>query len=461
MLMTRDECKTLVDKILSYSTADECEVSIGSSDVANNRFANNSITTTGETRGIAIMISSTKGTKTGSVAINETSDSDLKAAVAKSEELAGYAPPDPEYVEPLGPQTYPDVPGAYDQATADAGQKEMNAGIAPAIEECAKKGLKSAGYIEREADALAIGNKRGNFGYATVTNVDYSVTVRTTDGTGSGWATAEGTRMAEVDAAAAGRYAIDKAVTSQKPRPLEPGKYTVVLEHAAVAEMVPQLFGAFNARNAEEGRSYLSKRGGGTHLDEKLFSERITARSDPFDARNPGLPWSGMVATSLSGVGQFFFGGGAGFGASYLPSEKMLWIEKGVVKNLAHNRYWARKKGVQPTPNPAQGLIIEGEDHSIEDLIKSTERGLLVTHFFYIRFVNPQTVQLTGLTRDGLFMIENGRVAYPVMNFRWNDSPASVLANVEMLSRPKRVGNAILPAMKVKEFNFTSLSDAV
>lgn len=461
MLMTRDEARNLIDKILSYSKAEECNVAVGAADVANNRFANNSITTTGEAKGIAITISSTRGRKTGTIATNETGDAALQAAVAKSEELASYAPPDPEYIEPIGPQKYPEIPGAFDRATAGSGQKEMNAGIAPTIAECARKGLRSAGYIEREAEALAIGNKRGNFGYAMRTTVDYSVTVRTADGTGSGWATAEGTRMGELDAAAAGRYAIDKAVLSQKPRKLDPGKYTVVLEHAAVAEMVPQVFGAFNARNAEEGRSYLSKKGGGTRLGEKLFSEKITAHSDPFDARNPTLPWSGGVATSLSGVGQFFFGGGGGGGASYLPARKMEWIDKGVVKNLAYNRYWAKKKGVEPTPNPGQGLIIEGEDHSVEDLIKSTEKGLLVTHFFYIRFVNPQTIQLTGLTRDGLFMIENGKVAYPVMNFRWNESPAVVLRNVEMLSRPKRIGGAILPAMKVRDFNFTSLSDAV
>jgi len=270
--------------------------------------------------------------------------------------------------------------------------------VGPAIAECAKKGLSSAGYVEREADALAIGNKRGNFGYAMQTNVNYSVTVRTPDGTGSGWARADGTRMSEVDFSAAGRYAIDKAVMSQKPRRLEPGKYTVVLEHAAVQEMVPQVFGAFNARNAEEGRSYLSKKGGGTRVGEKLFSEKITARSDPFDPRNPSQPWSGNVATQLSGVGQFFFGGGGGGGASFLPSQKMLWIENGVVKNLAYNRYWAMKKGVAPTPNPGQGLILEGEDHSVEDLIKSTERGLLVTHFFYIRSLEPRTVLYTGLT---------------------------------------------------------------
>jgi len=461
MLMTRAQAKQIIDKILSYSKADECNIAVGASNVANNRFANNSITTTGESKAMAITISSTKGTKTGTIATNETSDVALKAAVEKSEELAGYAPPDPEYIEPIGPQKYPEVPGSFDAATAEAGQKEMNAGIGPAIAECAKKHLSAAGYIEREANALAIGNKRGNFGYTRQTSVNYSVTVRTADGTGSGWARADGTRMGEVDVAAAGRYAIDKAVASQKPRRLEPGKYTVVLEHAAVAEMVPTMFGSFNARNTDEGRTFLSKKGGGTKVGEKLFSEKVTAYSNPFDPRNPGLPWSGGVPTSLSGVGQFFFGGGGGGGASYLPTRRMPWIEKGVVKNLAYNRYWAKKKGVEPTPFPNAGLIIEGEDHSVEDLIKSTERGLLVTHFFYIRFLNPQTVQLTGLTRDGLFMIENGKVTYPVMNFRWNESPLNVLMNVEMMSRPKRVGNTILPAMKVREFNFTSLSDAV
>lgn len=461
MPMTRDEARRLIDRILASSRADECNVTIGAADTANNRFANNSITTTGETRAIAITISSTRGTRTGTMATNETTDAALEAAVRKSEELAGYTPPDPEYVEPVGPQTYGEVPGAYDQATAEAGHQQMNEGIGPAIRECAGKGLSATGYIEREAEALVIGNKRGNFGYARRTNVEYTVTVRTDDGTGSGWAGAEGTRLADIDAAAAGRRAIDKAALSQKPRRLDPGKYTVVLEHAAVAAMVPQLFGAFVARNAEEGRSYLSKKGGGTRLGDKLFSEKIVARSDPFDPRNPGLPWSGGVPTSVGGVGQFFFGGGGGGAPSHLPAQKMEWIDRGVVKNLAYSRYWARQKGVPPTPNPGQGLIIEGEDHSLEDLIRSTERGLLVTHFFYIRSVNPQTIQLTGLTRDGLFWIENGRVAYPVMNFRWNESPANVLANVEMLSRPQRVGGSILPAMKVREFNFTSLSDAV
>ena len=235
------------------------------------------------------------------------------------------------------------------------------------------------------------------------------------------------------------RVAIDKAVLSQKPRRLEPAKYTVILEPAAVSDMVTQILSSFDARDVEEGRSLLTKKGGGTRLGEKMFSEKITMRGDPFDPRHPGPPWT----------------------ESYLPAQKMSWIDKGVVRNLGYTRYWAKKKNAEPTPSPGSDLIFEGEDNSIDDLIASTERGLLVTRFWYIRDVNPQTGQLTGLTRDGLFMVEKGKIAYPIMNLRWNESPANVLANVEMLSRPVLVGGNVVPGMKARDFNFTSVSDAV
>lgn len=459
-MLSQTEAKQLIAKVLSFSKADECDVTVGAVEQANTRFARNSITTSCRTTSIALRISSTKGTKTGSIATNETSDAELRAAVARSEELAAFAPPDPEYLEPIGPQKYPDI-SSYDPATAAAGAKEMLPGVRAAIEGAEGKGLTAAGYFERNAEALAVGNKRGNFGYTTRTTAEYSVTARTADGTGSGWGAGEGGRLSDVDAPAASRVAIEKSLRSQNPRRLAPGKYTVILEPAAVEEMLGPLFGAFNARTAEEGRSLLTRKGGGTLLGEKLFSEKVTARSDPFDPRLTASPWSGNVSTSLGGVGQFFFGGGGGGFGSYLPTEKMTWIEKGVIKNLGYTRYWAKKKGVQPTPPPGSNLILDGGENSIDDLVAGTERGLLITHFFYIRFVNPQTVQLTGLTRDGVFMIENGKIAYPVMNFRWNESPANVLANLEAMSRPVRIGGSLIPAIKAKEFTFTSLSDAV
>ncbi|HXE90268.1 MAG TPA: TldD/PmbA family protein [Terriglobales bacterium] len=462
-MLSRDDARKLIDQVLSYSKADDCQVTIGERDLAQTRFAVNSITTSGRSDGVAIYIWSTKDRRTGQVATNETSEDALRKAVARSEELAGFAPPDPEYVEPLSPQKYPEIP-SYDAATAAAAQKEILSAVKTAVEASQAKGVVSSGYYERTASALALGNKRGNFAYATRTRAEYSLTSRTPDGTGSGWASAEGHRMGDVDGARIAGIAIDKAVLSRKPRPLEPGKYTVVLESAAVSDLLAYMFGlggVFDARAAEEGRSLFTRRGGGTRLGEKMFSEKITVRSDPFDSRNPGRPWVGNVEVEIGGVGQIFFGGAGVAGPSYLPTEKIDWIEKGVVKNLVYTRYWAEKKGVNPTPLPAANLVMEGEDHSVEDLVRSTERGLLVTHFWYIRYVNLQTVQVTGLTRDGLFWIENGKITHPVMNFRFNESPANVLANVEMLGRPELSDNRIVPAMKVRDFTFSSVSDAV
>jgi len=458
-MLTRDEARQLVEKVVSFSKADDCAVTIGNLDLAQTRFAANSITTSGKSSGTAINISVTKDRRTGSIATNEASDESLRAAVARAEELASFSPQDPEYVEPLGPQKYPET-SSFDAATSRAGQAEMIPGIKASIEGVEKQKLRAAGYYELETESLALGNKRGNFAYAQRTDAEFSLTVRTPDGTGSGWASAESVRLSDIDAPSLAGVAIDKAVLSQKPRPIEPGKYTVVLEPNCVAGLMLFMFGGFDARAAEEGRSLMTRKGGGTRLGEKLFSEKITARTDPFDPRQNGLPWSGDVPTTLGGTGQLFFGGGDDTPA-FLPAEKMTWIEKGVVANLGYSRYWAKQKNAKPTPEPGSRLVIDGEDHSLEDLIRSTDRGLLVTHFWYVRFVNPQTVQLTGLTRDGLFWIEKGKISHPVMNLRWNESVPNVLSNVEMLGRPVRTGNRVVPAMKVRDFTFSSVSDAV
>ncbi len=453
MILTKDESKRLIDKVLSFSKAQDCEVSVNGDENVQTRFANNSITTSGRHNSVSVSISVTdKEKRSGSTSLSEVSDEALRAAVAKAEELASLSPPDGEYIEPLGPQQYPETAG-FDAATAKADHASLIPGVKSAVAAAEAKKLQGSGFYTVNAISRAFGNSKGNFGYGTRTTADLSVTARTADGRGSGWATAESNKLSDIPHAELARIAAEKGVLSQNPRKLEAGKYTVVLEPAAVRDLVPLITGAFNARNAEEGRSYMSKRGGGTRVGEKLFSEKVTLRSDPFDPRNPGLPWGGG-----GGFGGGGFGGGGG--ANSLPGAKMTWIEKGVVKNLSYNRYWAQKKNVAPTTGLGS-LILEGEDYSLEDLIKSTEKGLLVTHFWYIRSVNPQTLQNTGLTRDGVFMIENGKIAYPVNNFRWNESPANLLANVEMMSRPVRTNGMLLPAMKVKDFNMSSISDAV
>ena len=284
-MLSQTEAKQLITKILSFSKADDCDVTVGAAESANTRFARNSITTSGRTTSIALRISSTKGAKTGSIATNETSDAALRAAVARSEELSALAPPDPEYIEPVGPQNYPEI-SSYDAPTAAAGAKEMLPGVRAAIEGAEGKSLTAAGYFERDAEFLAVGNKRGNFGYTQRTTAEYSVTARTADGTGSGWAEDSSFRIKDIDAPGLAATALRKARESVNPRRLDPGDYTVIFEPAAVADLIGFNFaGSLSARAAEEGRSYFSKKGGGTMLGEKVFHDSVTMKSDPLDKR--------------------------------------------------------------------------------------------------------------------------------------------------------------------------------
>jgi len=323
-------------------------------------------------------------------------------------------------------------------------------GVRAVIEPAAREGLNSSGFFTNEGAVRCVANKAGNFGWHRATEASFSATVRTADGTGSGWAEDSSWRVDEVEAPALAARALRKARESAKPQPLEPGDYTVILEPAAVAGLLG--FGvtfALSARAAEEGRSYFSKKGGGTLVGQKLFHESVTLRSDPHDARRPGTPWSG-------GGGP----GGGGGGGEPLAAGPMTWIDKGVVTNLWYDRYWAHKNDRAPTASPSN-LVLEGGRETLESLIASTERGLLVTNFWYIRTVNPQTLQLTGLTRDGVWLVEKGKISHSVMNFRFNESPGVVLQNVVGMTPAVRAGNAVLPAIKATSFTFSSLSDAV
>jgi predicted Zn-dependent protease len=251
--------------------------------------------------------------------------------------------------------------------------------------------------------------------------------------------------LKDLDGESQAKISIAKCLNGVNRKKLDPGKYTVIMEPAAVADLIGWLGFALGARDAEQGQSFLSKPGaaGGTLLGDRLFPEIITLRSDPFHPK--------LASTPL--------------GPSLLPNEKISWIDKGVVSNLSYDRFWAQKAGKKPTPNPIN-LVLDGQDNTLNDLIASVERGLLVTRLWYIRVVQPKTWQLTGLTRDGVFLIENGKVTDPVTNFRWNESPAEVLQRTTKLTQPVRItndetGSNMAPALITTDFNFTSVSDAV
>ncbi len=437
-MLTKEQAKALTARALKFSSFPDCAVDATEYETAYLRFANNGLTTSGFTLEQTVTVTSGRDGKSGVSSTTDLSDESLKAAVRKSEEIAGFAPANPEYMEPLGPQTYAEHDN-WDEATARARSAEMIPHVKSIIVSASAKKLVSAGYFERSAYVRTFANKRGNSAYERGTDSRLTTTVRNASGTSSGWAGQPSVRIAEINGAALGSRAIEKCLRwSGNPVRLEPGKYTVVLEPTAVTDLVSAIGETLSARSAEQGQSFLSKKGGGTLVGSKLFPEIITLRTDPTDRRFPTSNWSGGA----------------------LPAAPITWIDKGVVKNVVYDRYWASKTSKQATP-ASNRLILDGSSSTVADLIKATERGLLVTRFWYIRFVNPQTVQLTGLTRDGLFLIEKGEITKPVMNLRFTESVIRLLQNTAMVSESIRQSGMIAPAIQAHNFTFTSISDAV
>jgi predicted Zn-dependent protease len=442
-MLTRAEAERLLEKVLGFSKFPECSVSLESSERAFIRFARNGITTSGFQLEQSVSIASTREGRTGSTQSSQFDDRALEEAVRLSERLAGIAPPNREAVDPLPRQQYPTW-DHFDEATARARGPEMIPHVRAVIEAARGAKLVASGFCERSASAFAIANKAGNLGYARTTDSSLAATMRTPDGSSSGWASLPGVRLAALDGKQVASRAASKCLAWQRqPRRLEPGPYTVVLEPTAAGDLLQLLAFNWNARAAEEGRSFLSRKGGGTLLGDKLFPESVTLRSAPGDSRFPSLPWA----------------------SDGLPNRPVTWVEKGVVKHLRYDRYWAARSEKEPLPAPGY-LILEPGTESTDDLIRATERGLLVTRFWYIRNVNPQTVQYTGLTRDGLFLIENGKIAGPVINFRFNESPVRMLQNIVRIGSAVRVRGSegagmVAPSLLVKNFQFSSVSDAV
>jgi predicted Zn-dependent protease len=443
IILTEAEAKALLQKVLSYSKADECEVNLMGEERGNLRYARNEVSTSGSTINKNLVVQSSFGKKVGTATIDEFDDASLEKVVRRAEELAQLAPENPEYVGVLGPQTYVKSTGFFD-STAGISPATRADAVDKSLQLARAQKLTAAGFLQDYRGYSAMMNSKGLFAYYPSTNVNFSLTVRTDDGKGSGYVARGYSDVSKLDTAAATRIAMQKAQGSAAARAIEPGKYTVILEPTAAVVLLEYLMWGMDARSADEGRSYFSKTGGKSRLGDKIVDERVTLYSDPTNAELPASPWSGD--------GQ--------------PQNKTMWIDKGVVKNLSYSRYWAQKQGKKSLPYP-NNMIMAGGSSSLEEMIKSTQRGILVTKLWYIREVDPQTILLTGLTRDGTFYIENGKIKHPVKNFRFNESPVIMLNNLEALGKPERVvstesdQNYLIPPMKIREFTFTSLSDAV
>jgi len=440
-LLSREEARAIAERVLKMSAADQTRVTIVSSRGGNTRFADASISTSGEVEDRSVVVTATVGRRRASATTNVLDDASLRRTVDLAAQLARLAPEDPELMPELGAQIHANVP-AFVARTADLDPEARAIAVRRAVESVNAAGqLFSAGFLEVNARVVAVATSAGLFAYHRTTDAGFSVTARTADGTGSGWAGSGARDWARLDPAAVGRIAAQKAVASRSPQAIEPGLYTAVLEPQAVNDLVPLLAPALNARMADEGRSPFSKPGGGTRIGEKVVDERLTLYSDPADRQLLGQPFDNDV----------------------LPLSRVVWIEKGVLRNLAYTRFWAQKQGKQPTGNGlAGGLALTGGSKSTEELIAGCERGILVTHFFYIRSLEPRTALQTGLTRDGTFLIEKGKITRALKNFRWNESPLLMLNRLEEVGRSElTAAGRVMPALRVSRFDFSSSSDAV
>jgi predicted Zn-dependent protease len=459
-MYTREQVKAYVDKIINMAGADAVEVTLSGGERSGTRWANSSITVNLVQYDRNVSVAVRFGQKSGSANTRDFSDAGLKAMVAEAVENAKAAADNPNLSELLGPQQYIPVDAALPNLV-NFGPAERARMVKDSIDLSEKMGTVGAGYIPKTDQTNCTANSKGLFAYYRVAETGFILTCRTPDGGGSGWAGITGIKdVSMIDAKALTNVASSKAVRSQKPKAIEPGRYTVILEPRANARFLSLMTGIFNAGSPAFGGGAAAAGAGGPgggggfgggggansflagkKPGDKAFSDLFTLKSD---VGNPILRQTTMLPDNR-------------------PARPVTWVEKGRLKG---------PDGPGPHPNVGMSMLMDGSNLSIEDMIKQTRRGLLVTFFWYIRGVPAENQPLlnTGMTRDGLFLIENGEIAGPVQNFRWNMSPLVGYNNLTLVGKPVPMhtgesydggGTALVPPARIEEFYMTSVSPAV
>ena len=447
-MLSEEESNGLTGKIISFVRADDALVRVTSQKYSHLRFAANSFLTSGVTDTAGALIRVWVGKKRGEAFTNDLSDAALKQAVDQAESFARLSPVDVEYLPTLPGQNYKPTL-EFSEATANISLQGRARTVNDAIAAAEKAGVIGAGFHQVDLTTRAEATTHGNFVYRRSSLVSLAMTARTRDGAGSGYFLRSHFEAPRLDTARISREAIRRAVESHGARELPARPYPVILEAQAVADIMSST-SIFDARGADEGRSAFSAPGGATRLGQQVFDERVNIVSDPWRAELPGSP------LAQDGI----------------PAEVVHIVRNGVLETLVNTRYWAAQKNRQPTPGSVNTILeSSGKTASIEEMVAASKRALLVSRFWYIRSLEPRTASVTGLTRDGVWYIENGRVQYPVRNFRFNQSIVQMLApgNVDMIGASERVGGSedqgsnpsLFPALKLRAFNFTSQSEAI
>lgn len=440
------DAREVCERVISHSTADAAQVTLVSGLTRFARYARNEMTVLGDASDAEVTVTSTFGQKRAAVTWNDLRDTAVGDAVSRSEQLAQLAPDDPETMPPLGPQEYSPSAAFFD-STNELRDEDLVTAVQAVTERASSTDLLAAGFIQTRARSEALLNTAGLFAYHQSTLASHTTTVRTADGTGSAWAGATHNAWEQMlPAGELAERAIDRARQSVNAVAVDVGAYTVVLEPTAVGNLVQLLHSALGARAADEGRSFFSQEGDGNRVGEQVIDERFSLLSDPTDPDLLARP----------------------FAADGTPLRHTRWIENGVLQNLEYDRYWASRQGREPLLRGG-GIKLTGGEGTVDDLVSTVNRGLLVPRFWYVRPVDHRRLTYTGLTRDGMFLIEDGRIVRPVSNMWFKESIISILNNVESIGSAVRAvasesGGlgvpAVVPPVVVRDFHFTIGFDA-
>ena len=439
--LTKEEALALIDLAIAQSQADGVFISLSASETALSRFSENQISQNVRKNTFSLTVTSYFGKRSASAATTELDHEAIALTVRRAEDLARIAPEDPEWVELLPNQTYSDRLPAFDQATATLSPLAKGEIIQEVCSLSQDAGVNGSGTLSFRVSLGAIGNSAGLRGCDRTTEADFSYTARIDNG--SSWNRCTASRIDQLPVKDLTQKVIERAIASRNPQSIAPGDYTVVFEPAAFASLLPWVVWNLDARAADEGRSFMSRRDDagqpmGNKVGEQLFNPIVQVE------RNPAHP---LLQSDR------FFGNG-------LNNNQLDIIKNGIPQTLSYSRYWAKEQHREPT-GAMYPIVMAGSDQTVADLIASTARGILVTRAWYVRYVNPRTLEVTGMTRDGTFLIENGKISHPVKNLRFNQSLPTMLKNVVAVSKAQRCGGSVIPGCKVENFHFSSITDSI
>lgn len=437
------ELERIAERVLKLSDADETEVDIGATTDALTRFANNTIHQNVAEHTIGISVRAVVDGRTARASTNKSDEDSLRRVIESAVSLARNEPENPDLLPLPKKQKYSKV-SRFFAATAETTPQDRARAVTKVCKMAEKRKQTTAGIFSSGSHQALLANSRGLFARYEQTRAEFSVTIL--EENSSGWAKSNSPDIRKIDPLALAESASRKAAESRQPREIPPGRYTAILEPSAVLDLVGFLFYDFAGTAVLDKRSCLNER-----MGKKIFGENITIWDDAYHPLQSGPAFDGEG----------------------MPRQKVPLVDRGVPKNLVYARATAKKMKAKPTghgfslPNEygeaPMNLVFSGGDQSIDEMVAATERGILVTRLWYIREVDPYEKILTGMTRDGTFLIENGKLAGGIRNFRFNQSVIEMLANVEALGPAVRAAGEesfemVVPPMKVRDFHFSEVT---